>query len=169
MAILTGKIHWKPGSTFRVVEAEDVHKELESIRRKQNGDLKPEDVVERARSKRSKMHPLFEWDDSVAAHEYRLHTARKIIGSIAIEPAECPKAKTRVYETTVIKETRPDRENTSRKVYRPFQELLKDPDERQILLARALRELVAWQVRYRTLQELAVVFRAINELEGIEV
>jgi hypothetical protein len=41
--------------------------------------LTPEDVVEVARNEHSALHPLFEWDDTVAAQAWRVHKARHVI------------------------------------------------------------------------------------------
>jgi len=46
------------------------------------GVLSPAAVVEAARSTRSPLHALFEWDDRVAAEERRLDQARGVIRSV---------------------------------------------------------------------------------------
>lgn len=50
----------------------------------QMGTLTPEEVVRLARSPDSVLHDAFEWDDSVAAHKYRLDQARDLISSFEI-------------------------------------------------------------------------------------
>lgn len=54
-----------------------------------NGELTASGILEEAKKKTSPLHNLFEWDDSAAAHEYRLIQARKIIRSanVRIEDA----------------------------------------------------------------------------------
>lgn len=49
---------------------------------KDNRVLRPADVVKEARDPASPLHPLFEWDDSRAAHQHRLATARMIIKTV---------------------------------------------------------------------------------------
>lgn len=44
-----------------------------------DGKLTAESVLDSARSKRSPLHTRFEWNDTVAAHEYRLEQARQMI------------------------------------------------------------------------------------------
>ena len=56
-----------------------IRDELEQIRQKHGGLLKPEDVVAFARNKRTALHQEFEWDDERASAEYRLEQARKVI------------------------------------------------------------------------------------------
>lgn len=45
----------------------------------QDGSITPEEVVTAAASLTSPIHPLFEWDDSKAAHAHRLSQARRVI------------------------------------------------------------------------------------------
>lgn len=45
----------------------------------EDGKLMPEEVVEAARHPDSPLHSKFEWDDSVAAENYRLNQARTLI------------------------------------------------------------------------------------------
>lgn len=49
------------------------------------GNLTPDAVLEDARSKKSPLHDCFEWDDSEAAHRYRLEQARTLIRSVRVE------------------------------------------------------------------------------------
>jgi len=48
---------------------------LEAIRTKHNGLLIADHVVDEARKKNSPLHPYFNWDDTKAAHQYRLWRA----------------------------------------------------------------------------------------------
>lgn len=57
------------------------------------GEIEPAAVVEAARSKKSPLHDRFEWDDSVAGHQYRLQQARHLIKLLRIDRPE--KAETR--------------------------------------------------------------------------
>ncbi len=57
---------------------EIIGSELERIREK-HGRLAPSIVLAEAQPEDSPLHNEFEWDDSVAAHEYRLQQARKLI------------------------------------------------------------------------------------------
>lgn len=58
---------------------------LDQIIRLNNGRITPDAVIEDARSKKSPLHDQFEWDDSKAAHQYRLEQAREIIRSVKME------------------------------------------------------------------------------------
>ena len=66
-------------------ETESVRKmELQRIASSNGGLLRPDDVVQAARDPGSPLHGCFEWDDSKAAHEYRVHIARNLISSFRL-------------------------------------------------------------------------------------
>ena len=58
---------------------EAIISELRTIAAKNDGLLKPEDVVESARPINSPLHTRFTWDDTEAANQYRLQQARQLI------------------------------------------------------------------------------------------
>lgn len=49
------------------------------------GRVTPEAVVEAAKPEDSVLHGLFEWNDGVAAHYYRIDQARTLIRSVRVE------------------------------------------------------------------------------------
>jgi chorismate mutase len=59
--------------------------EMERIRTANGGILEAEDVLSAASNPKSPLHPMFEWDDRTAAHNYRLDQARELIRSVHIE------------------------------------------------------------------------------------
>lgn len=59
---------------------DSIKEELEVIRSEnENGELVAEDVVEFAKNPNTALHKKFNWDDTKAAHLYRLQQARGII------------------------------------------------------------------------------------------
>lgn len=67
-------------------DAQGVYQELERIRCENDDQLRPDDVVYEADDEQSPLHPHFEWDDGIAAHEYRKSTARRLMRSVVIAP-----------------------------------------------------------------------------------
>ena len=61
---------------------DDIAEALENIRKA--GGLTPSRVVKVASRTDSILHGLFEWDDSSAAHQFRLNQARRIIATRVI-------------------------------------------------------------------------------------
>lgn len=44
----------------------------------------PEEIVAEAQKVTSPLHAYFEWDDDLAAHQYRIHQARKLVARVKI-------------------------------------------------------------------------------------
>lgn len=129
------------------VSAEDCYTELQTLK-----EITPQNVVDLARNEDSKLHNDFEWDNEIAGEKYRLSQAREMIQLLAFEPKKTHEP-TRVYQIS-----------TEKTVYKPVEMILKNEDEYQNLLKRALAELESFKKRYSTLVELEQVFRAIEEL-----
>lgn len=66
------------------VPAERAYTELERIRGAHDDKLNPHDIVDESRDDDAILHPFFEWDDSVAAEEYRVGQARRLSRSVYI-------------------------------------------------------------------------------------
>ena len=155
------EIVWKRGYTKAgVADPVVAHKALEEIKANNGGDLLPEDIVTAARNKESPLHDFFEWNDKKAATERRLDEARGLVRAIHVIRIDNPeKGSRREYEVT------PGVYGRGRaRPYRTTEELMSDPETRAAMLDRALRELMAFQSKFRSLQELAIVFRSIEEV-----
>lgn len=121
-----------------------------------NGDcLKPEDVIRAAASKRSPLHDCFEWDDTAAGHQWRLHQARNLI-RVTVSVIDDGKGKSPVR---VFVSLTPDRAGGNG--YRPMVAVLSDADMRQQLLSDACEEMEGFQRKYAKLEELGSVFAAM--------
>jgi hypothetical protein len=72
---------WRPGRKYRANpnEAQKIFVKLKST-----VGLTAYTVLEEARKKHSPLHRDFEWDDGLAAEEYRLGQARKLVRAIVI-------------------------------------------------------------------------------------
>ena len=56
------------------VKAQDAGEELARIH-KRHGQLTPSLVVDESRSQKATLHRIFEWDDEIAAENFRHHQA----------------------------------------------------------------------------------------------
>ncbi len=65
-------------------QAINIAAELEAIEN-ERGQLKPEDVVTVAANPEHPLHDCFEWDDTMAAEQYRIDQARTLIRSVRYE------------------------------------------------------------------------------------
>lgn len=152
-------VQWKQGYRAKS-NAEKVYSELEQIR-KTDGDLVPPKVVEAARNPESAMHKEFEWDDGTAGELYRHDQARRMLRAIQVIRVEAPEHKpSRAYSLVTRKKTK---ETPERRVYTDIAEALQDPVTRQEILSRAINEALSYRRKYAELQELAQVFKAMDD------
>jgi len=143
---------------------EKAFRELEQIKSSHRGELHAADVVAAAKPKRHLLHSVFQWDDPLAANEYRNEQARRLIRSIRVVYKDAPGVETHAYNvTTVLPDISTDG-SVKKRAYRSTADLLADPEARSELLNRALQDLLAFQRRFRGLQELAPVFRGIEQM-----
>lgn len=131
-----------------------IQKELESIRR-ENGILRPEDVVAFAVNPQTALHSRFNWDDGEAAHQYRLQQARQVI-RVTVHMLPVVNRETRVYVS--LKSDRYEKGGG----YRPIVNVLTNEDQRAELLGQALEEMQLWRAKYRRLNELLPIFAALD-------
>lgn len=106
--------------------------ELKRIAEENGGLLKPEIVVAEARPRSSPLHSRFTWDNTKAAHEYRLWQARQLI-RVVVEVIDGIKGRQEVFVSLTT-----DRAETG---YRVMTDVLSDADLRKIMLKDALAEL----------------------------
>lgn len=151
---------WRKGSvhpTDPAVAAEA----LQKLKDQKGGKIEAADLVQAAKSKSHPLHAEFEWSDTKAAQEYRLHQARGVINSLQVVRVERPLEPVRKFQVVSLASSRPDE---PKRVYRDIEDILKDPNQRAELLQRALSELLAVRKKYHGLQELAVVFREFDRV-----
>jgi hypothetical protein len=132
-----------------------IRAELERLRRANDGLLRPVDVVDAARSPKSVLHGQFQWDDSTAAHEYRLWQARELI---AVYVTVLPGCKTPVQAYVSL--TRD--QQTIGGGYRAMASVMKQPELRELLIQQALGDFQRVRSRYQAIKELAAIFAAID-------
>jgi hypothetical protein len=116
------------------------------------GRLTAKDLLDANRPEDAPLHKEFEWNDGIAAEKYREQQARHIINCLV----------------TVHAESEPTRSffniERSESTYQSVTTIIRQEDTREKLFAMALRELAAFEQKYASLKELAMVFQAANEL-----
>ena len=136
------KFVFKEGSRLNV-SANLVGHELDRIYKK-NNSLVASDVVNESRPKKAPLHPAFEWNDGVAAEEWRTHTARNLIRSVKVV---LDNQQSQTAYVNVVNET-------GKRNYQPMEIVIKRPD----LYANAV-----YDVQIRINAALA----SLNELENL--
>lgn len=145
--------------------SEEVLHELDRIAAENDGDLTPEQVVEAAREKDSPLHSRFEWDDSLAAVEYRKVQARQIIASYKIHVVDGSGESTvRLWTNVVVHDEH---------VYRKTEEVLKVDGLREQQRIRLRRDLIRLRGELQTWEAFAAaaakVGEAIDTLDTLDV
>ena len=141
---------WKEGSRD-TIEAEVVVVELEKIREK-HGRLDAEVIVAEARSKKSPLHEIFEWNDSIAAKKYREEQARLLCRSVVVIKNDIVIGNALIAIDV----------GEPLKDYVPASLLRTMPDERLRALEDVRAALKGLHKRYKYLSELDSVWEAIE-------
>lgn len=135
-----------------------ITEELQSIAKKHKGILRAEDVVLFAMDPETALHSQFDWEDTDAAHKWRLHQARNIIRvNVSILPHA--EKKFRTYVSLVS-----DRQQEGGG-YRPTVNVLSNAEHRAALVDQAFDDLERWKEKYRELTEFAAVFEAMESVK----
>lgn len=135
-----------------------VQDELERIRGRNDGLLRPEDVVKAARPKSSPLHDKFDWDDGTAAHNWRLEQARHLI-RVFVQVIDTGEGNTESRMFVALSSDRPGGGG-----YRVLTEVLGDDTLRRALLQDAYEDMRRFTQKYSTLVELTDVFRAMDKV-----
>ena len=136
---------------------------LRALAEKHGGRLFPEVVVEAARPANSVIHDAFTWDNTAAAHKWRLHQARNLI-RVSVEYTAEDKEKTRPHQVFVA--LRSEAEDGGG--YRRTVDVLSDDDMRASLLEQAHDDMLTFSRKYRHLTQLAKVIEAMDGLVAVE-
>ena len=134
----------------------------ELMRIKESFGLTAENVVNQAKDKKSVLHDYFNWDDTDAAHRFRMVQARILINTVNIEIIEHKsgaKSKVALFESIVIDNKSNERE------YKPVYEILGNDEWRQQIVDRALNELIYWKDKHQQFKEFSKVVSAIENVE----
>lgn len=147
---------WREGYGFSEVTAEEVASELDRIRDVRGGGevARPSDVVEESRPESAPLHPLFEWDDSVAAEKYRVEQARGILRAVVSYEEADPEVEVPAYIKVHVEH--------GAQSYYPAARVMSDAEMMKSVVDRALADLKSWQERYRHLKQLAGLMAAID-------
>lgn len=133
-------------------------KELDTVRRRNGGILRVQDVVDYARDPATALHKCFEWDDRKGAEQYRLWQARELVRSVYVEITPGDTTQYNAYVSM----------NDDRKKpgggYRLLASVLSDKEQRRRLLVQALSEFDLWKQKYDSIKELAGVFEARKKI-----
>ena len=141
------------------LKAEIVGKELERIQ-KSAGELTPETVVKKATPKDSLLHPCFEWDNTVAAKQYRISQARYMLRSIEVVVEKSDDSD----ETLEIRAFHNVNNDEDESIYVTLQQARDNPVYWEQIKEKALAEINLWKQKYKDIKEFEVIFSAIESV-----
>lgn len=146
---------WKAGTRFSV-DPQTAGETIEQLREQNGGILTADDVVMAAADPEHPLHRAFEWDNDLAAHNYRKATARRLLRSL-------------VCSVTIEKQPRRDMQafvnvqSPAERGYTSIVDAMGDAQMRMYVLAEARRELRRVRDKYEHLSELASLWEAIEK------
>ena len=145
------KYAYRTGARVSGIPADLAYAELERIRR-DNGALRPDDVVAEASPEDAPLHPVFEWDDSVAAAEHRLLQARLLIRAVVTVKGG---SQTQVYVHVPL---------VTGGDYQTMAAVVANPDRYALTLAELERKIEGIQ---RTIDELHQLASQSNDADAL--
>jgi hypothetical protein len=143
--------------TFKSADKADpevIGKALTEIAAKHKGELTPHAVIAAAKAPSHPLHKHFEWSDKVAADKYRLDQARTIIRAVKLLEDGSNANSQRAFLSIT------DRGGTS---YRTLSDVLGSADLQRRVMENALRDLQAFEHRYKELDDICLTVRQARE------
>jgi len=144
----------------RSVDAQLFGDTVEAVSERNNGVCPPSALVDEARPDESPLHPMFEWDDWVAAEAFRRDQARHHIRELRIV-TDTDGGTEHVQAFVHVIRVSGDRLHEG---YRLTSLIVECADEYRQVMDEALSGLRAWERRYRHLSELGQVFDVIRQV-----
>lgn len=141
---MSENVKWKVDGIFKA-DANECYREISSLEQ-----ITPKAILDFARDENSELHKCFEWDNDSAAEKCRTIQAGNVIRMLYIVPKNADAPPVRVLS------------RTSDTVYQPTRTFVKNQNEYEDLLKRALSELESFRLKYKTLSELEQVFEQID-------
>jgi len=140
----------------KITNKETVY-ELKRIYKKYGSILSPENVVIEAKYLKSPLHKHFNWNDTEAAHQFRLVQARKLL-QIVVDIIPSDGKTVRIFYS--LKQDRQGN-NTG---YRTTVDILSDRQLYKQLLEDAKSEMQIFISKYEEIKELKKVFSEMKKL-----
>ena len=129
--------------------------------------LTPEQIVEVASDEDNPLHDLFEWENSVAAKNWRLHQARILVNEIKVV---VDTKEYYAFENVAVSVPEANQGNSSQSLanvvreYKPVVEILNNKDLRDQVIRAALNHLSYWENQNSKYEELAPIIKSAKKV-----
>jgi hypothetical protein len=140
------------------VSAQVAGEEIERIA-DQEGFCTPSRLVEVAEAESSPLHPLFTWDNEVAASNWRTHEARQVLNNLVVSVKVDGKA---VNAPAFISVGHTAKTREAGEGYRPVSVVVSTPEFSEEALGEAVSRLYALRKRYEAIEALTPVWSALE-------
>lgn len=130
-----------------------------------DGLIQPAAVVEAARDPESPLHRYFEWDDSAAAHAYRLAQARKLVARYTIRTVEREPERVDAAVSPPTERSIPRFVNAvvnGRRGYVPLDRAAADPDLYRQIVTDARKGIAAYRNRLNAFENARPIVDALD-------
>ena len=146
-------IKWSINGIFKA-DANKCYEEIQEI----GDEVKPEQVLDKARNESCELHKCFDWNDSSAAEKYRLFQAKQVINHLIVVTHDVEEPEKEPVQFRVMLKN----EKTKDSGYKQTIVMVRDEDEYQKLLQQAYAELHSFKQKYSCLSELADIIALID-------
>lgn len=141
------------------VKAEIVGRELERLTEENDGALLPDTVLRAAQSKRSVLHPCFEWNDTTAAYQYRIEQAKHLLRAVVV--VVMPPGRSKTIEVRAF----PCIETDGGNYYTTYARVYASKELTNNVDAQILRNLLSFRQKYHDHKVFAKVWHAIDKVK----
>lgn len=146
------------------IPAEITGSELTRIAQR-DGGISPLAVLDESRPDFAPLHSAFEWDDGVAAEEFRQQQARQLIRAVVLVP-QPERNETAPVVRAFVSLHNPAGDTPQARHYKPTLEVMANPVEAEEVKRRLRNEVIKLRARYLSILELdeslATAFTALE-------
>ena len=128
--------------------------------------LTPENILESAKKKKSPLHNMFDWEDSLAGQKWRLHQARIIINEVKVKIDD---KEYYAFENVIVSVPKEESKSgdcdvSAKREYKPVIEILSDEDLRRQVIKSALNHLEYWEKQNEKYSELSPIIKSAQKV-----
>jgi hypothetical protein len=147
---------WKQNGMQYIGDAQEIMEHLERLAESKGGGLTTDEIVADAMDEQSPLHPNIEKDDKVAAHNWRKHQVRGLVGSIVMADIQQTPAGEREYVVRAVAHVDG--------LYRAMRIVMTEPQLYDKHMETLKRDAAIFRRRISDVAEFAAVAQAIDEL-----